>query len=619
MADPHRAGVVAGHAGKEHAAVVRVGAGLARHGEVAELRLLAGAVLADAALEHADEQPRRRLLECLALDLQVPGVQVHLALGVHHAGEGIGFLVLALVGDGAEGGGHLDGGDARRAQREPRAGGGDVAAGNAQLQKVVDRVLNAHVGVQRLRRGGVVGLVDGLSKRLHARVALAREVGRVALVGVPAVDLERRVDHRAARGIPQVKRRAVYGQRLDGRTHRHLALIGAVELLSLRGRRAAADDGDQFARVPVHHRGGGLRLRQLHVLPVAQRGLEGAVGGVTGLRVLVPVRHDLLHPLLDLGVQRGVDAVAAGAQFILHGAAVGGGIFQLLHAQHLGNHVVDGVLDVVGVIIHGGGVGGLFLDAEPLAHGLVVVCLADQVLLQHQPEHVVGALFDFVRRLRGIVVPARVVAVGVSDGARQRRAFAKRQLGYFLAEVVHRGHLDAIVTAAQVDDVQVLQEDIVLGYLLLQLQGKVGFLQFALVVLVGGEHGQLDQLLCDGGAALHVVIQKVRDQRAGDALDVHAVVRAEALVLDGDDRVFQVFGDFIPGGVNAVLRALEVGDQRAVLVINERGLGLLVERRKVKGRRRFNPGLCHAHQKARPGDAQDQHHDEQHLRGRQND
>ena len=370
--------------------------------------------------------------------------------------------------------------------------------------------------------------------------------------------------------------------------------------------------------MPVDHRCGGLGLHHGQIFAAAQRGLGGGIVGVAHCGILGPVGDGVLHGGLHLGIQGGVDDVAAVAQLGLHAAAVGGGVLQALDAQHLGHNVVDGVLHVVGVVVHGvgGGRGGL-QHVELLGLGSVALLLGDQALVEHLLEHVVGALVDQLGALVDVVISAGVVAVGVADDGRDAGALAQGQLAQILAEVVLGRDLHAVVRAAEVDYVQVGLQDLLLGQLLLHLKRQIGLLHLALVVLVGIEQRQLDQLAGDGGRALQAAAHDVVKHRAGHALDVHAVVLPEACVLDGDDRVDQLLGNVLVVHVDAVLRTLEVGDEVAVLVVDEGGEGLRADLFDVQLRAGVHPGLCHAAHQACCGQRDQQHGEHQHLRRHQ--
>ena len=364
----------------------------------------------------------------------------------------------------------------------------------------------------------------------------------------------------------------------------------------------------------VHHRSGGLRLHHGEIFAAAERCAGGAVVGIAHVRV-IPVGDDLLRRLLHGGVERGIDAVAACAQLPLHGGAVGGVVLQIaLHAQHLRHHVVDGVFDVVGVVVHlvGGG-GALFQHGQLLAHRLLVFLLGDVALLVHELKHVIGAVVGHFRRVAGIVVAAGVVARGVADHARQRGAFAQRKLFQILAEIVLRGDANAVARAAQIADVQILLENFLLGDGVLQLQSQIRLLHLALEVLVAGEQRQFDELTGDGRAALRVAAEEGGNERAANALDVDAVVFPEARVLDGHHRVDEVLRHFVQFHVDAVFRALVLGDQLPVFVVDERRLRLGVQHVQIEHGGGVHPRLAHADAQTQRCHADEQHHEKEHL------
>ena len=242
-----------------------------------------------------------------------------------------------------------------------------------------------------------------------------------------------------------------------------------------------------------------------------------------------------------------------------------------------------------------------------------VLLRGDQTVLAHLAQNIVGAVVGDVGGVAalgvaGVEVAARVVVIGAAGHAGEHGAFAQRQLAQLLAEVAVGRDLHAVIAAAQEDGVEVALQDLRLGVARFQLHGQVGLLQLALVALLAGEHGLLDELLGDGGAALRGAGGQVGHQRADDALHVHAVVLVKARVLHGDERVLQHLGDLVDGDHHAILGALVVGDQVALAVVDEGGLVLCAERGEVERRRGIDVRLGDADQRAgqRQTRAQDQ-------------
>ena len=246
---------------------------------------------------------------------------------------------------------------------------------------------------------------------------------------------------------------------------------------------------------------------------------------------------------------------------------------------------------------------------------LVVFLLGNQLLLQHGLEHQIGSALDGLRRApaRALVIAAAgIVAVGISDNGGDGGAFAQRQILKILAEVVLRGDLHAVAGAAEEDDVHVSLENLLLGETLLDLHGEIGLLHLAAIGLLAAEHGQLDQLAGERGRALGAAAHEVVDDGAHLALQVDAVVLEEALVLDGDDGVDEVLGNLVDLHVDSVLRALELRNQTALAVVDERGLGLRADLVQIQIRRGVHPRLGHAHHESAAGQADQQHDEEQH-------
>ena len=170
---------------------------------------------------------------------------------------------------------------------------------------------------------------------------------------------------------------------------------------------------------------------------------------------------------------------------------------------------------------------------------------ADVAEVGHPVEHLAAAL---LRRLR---VARRVVGDRLLHRAREGRGLDEGQLAGVLGEVAQRGGLDAVGTGAEVGDVEVALEDLVLGEDPFEGQRVAHLLELADVgaracgrgLLGGGgaldEH-VLDVLLREGRATAtgrRGAAGRVADEGADDAARVDAAVLVEATVLDRDDRL----------------------------------------------------------------------------------
>ena len=237
----------------------------------------------------------------------------------------------------------------------------------------------------------------------------------------------------------------------------------------------------------------------------------------------------------------------------------------------------------------------------------------NQTVFAHLAQDVVGAVIGDIGSvaalgIAGVEVAAGIVVVGASCHTGEHGAFAQRQLAELLAKIAVGCDLDTIIVAAHKNGVEIAFKNLVLGIAGFKLHGEIGFLKLALIALLAGEHGHLDELLGDSGTALRGASGEVGNQRADDSLDVHAVVLIKACVLNSDKGILEHFGNLIDGDHDAVLGTLVVGDQVAVAVVNKRGLVLRIERGKVERRCGVDVGLGDADQRAgeRQTCAQDQ-------------
>ena len=129
-----------------------------------------------------------------------------------------------------------------------------------------------------------------------------------------------------------------------------------------------------------------------------------------------------------------------------------------------------------------------------------------------------------------------------------------------LVKISLGGRLDTEGIVAQVDSIEVVQQNLGFIHHFLKLVGQILFLDLSLDPVLCGlvgpvcENIVLDQLLCDRTGSLGKI------KSAGDADiegpenagDVDASVLVEALILDRDESVLQVFRDSLPGDRDAV-------------------------------------------------------------------
>ncbi len=198
----------------------------------------------------------------------------------------------------------------------------------------------------------------------------------------------------------------------------------------------------------------------------------------------------------------------------------------------------------------------------------------------------------------------RVVATGRGDHARQRRRLVGLELGragpplvglaarVIAPEVRARGGFDAVRAGAEVDRVQVVAQDPLLGPLARQVVGERRLPQLReqrAVVLGGG--GVLDELLGDRGTALdRALLEDVLVERAADAAQVVALVGVEAPVLDRDDRVLHHRRDLGLGDVQLALVAGQQPDLAPVGVEDHRvALQRVLQLGQVGGDRHHHP------------------------------
>ena len=199
----------------------------------------------------------------------------------------------------------------------------------------------------------------------------------------------------------------------------------------------------------------------------------------------------------------------------------------------------------------------------------VALVLRDELGVHHAVQHVVPP------ELGLIVVHARVPRAGSGHQAREHRGLGQLQVGGVLVVILARRGLDAVGAAAQVDGVEVVLENLVLGLLLVDLERHQ-----RLVDLAGDRRGGLAHvvplhvLLRDGGAAARVIQHDGVPQRLGHARDVDAGVGVERAVLGRHEGLRHVLGKRLDAHRLAVRDTQTPQLRLSVRVVEDRGLRL---------------------------------------------
>ena len=181
-----------------------------------------------------------------------------------------------------------------------------------------------------------------------------------------------------------------------------------------------------------------------------------------------------------------------------------------------------------------------------------------------------------------------VVVRGALDHRREERRLVHGELGRVLLEERLRRGLDAVRAPTEVDGVEVLGQDLVLGELALDLDRQqalanllperpwrddVGLDAGLGILLVLARVDVLHELLRDRRTALHdLLLDQVGPRRAEDADDVHARMLVEALVLDRDHGVLQLFGHLRERDDRPVDRRVQRRDLVTTAVVDVGGL-----------------------------------------------
>ena len=209
----------------------------------------------------------------------------------------------------------------------------------------------------------------------------------------------------------------------------------------------------------------------------------------------------------------------------------------------------------------------------------------DQPLIAHQAKH------DVASAVRALGVHEGIEVVGGGDQTGEQRRLSETQRAGVDREVRLGGRLHPVGPLAEVDGVQVLREDLVLRQAILELPGERRLVELAPERVGVADVEVLHQLLGDRGSALRdLALVRVDDGGPGDRPDVDAVMGEEAAILDRDRCVSDERRHLALAQDDPVLGGVQLGDQRTVGGVQERGLRegqrvVLVDARQVACRR----------------------------------
>ena len=481
VAAPDDAGIIGRIARKPAVKVTRRCAGLARDGHVFDLCGRAGSGF-DGVLQHIGDIPGRhvlhrdvRLLRVIEHDLSVGvyNLRIRPRLAVH------AFVCKRRVRLRHRLDGHALGKPAHRERRQvhvrERVSRRVYIGGNERAE--------AHFFLRELEavfRGHLRDELDGdrVDGKTHCLVDVHEApVDRVGVFRpVPRVGkrIRRIVHDRRGRDEPELQRGRVDGNGLDGRARGQIALRRAVQNQASLLLAHAAGHGHNVSRLIINDDNAGLQLLR-----------------ACGLGDVVEVLINLLHCRLHIGVERGVNLIAARHEHLADDRLIVAGLF-----AEVPHDVVDDLIFKVGIVVL---VAGRFaagiMEHQLLRHGRVVLLLRDILLLEHLVEN------DDLPLLVLVGVDIRVVDRGVICDADERGALGKVELAHALAEIDLRRRLHALAVFAERDDVEIELHDLLFRVLLLKFQSAENFNKLAAHRDLVAARDIFDELLRDGRAA----------------------------------------------------------------------------------------------------------------------
>ena len=367
----------------------------------------------------------------------------------------------------------------------------------------------------------------------------------------------RRIVHdRRGRDEPELQRGRVDGNGLDRRARGQIALRRAVQNQASLLLAHAAGHSHNVAGLIVNDNNAGLQLLR-----------------ACGLGDVVKILINLLHCRLHIGVERGVNLIAARHEHLADNRLIVAGLF-----AEVPHHVVDDLIFKVGIVVLiAGGFAAGIMEHQLLRDGRVVLLLRDILLLEHLVEN------DDLPLLVLVGIDIRVVDRGVVRNADERGALGKVELAHALAEINLRRRLHALAVFAERDDVEIELHDLLFRVLLLKFQSAENFNKLPAHRDLVAARDIFDELLRDGRAAGLASSEEHFDAGLKRRHPVDALMVFKSLVLDGDAGMNEVLGNVLVLHPRAVRAAVELAQNDVlsglrVFIIDDGGL---IERKAV--------------------------------------
>ena len=223
--------------------------------------------------------------------------------------------------------------------------------------------------------------------------------------------------------------------------------------------------------------------------------------------------------------------------------------------------------------------------AERKVDRRLVFGLGDTTGVAHQAQHEVTAREGALR-----VVVRRIAARRAHQAGEQRR-LVRLQVGGRLAEVAARRRFDAVVAVAEIHGVQIGVEDFLLGIAFFEADRDRRFPDLAREGPIRRQLLEARELLRQGATPLDdAAAMPVAPGGFDDTRGVETMVRKEAAVLDGEERIDHAGRHAVERHVDALFH-IEREDLAVLAIEDDRGLGM---RANLGNRRRMVELVRHA-------------------------
>ncbi len=319
-----------------------------------------------------------------------------------------------------------------------------------------------------------------------------------------------------------------------------------------------------------------LRLRNIQHSAAYFFALD-TVLGVPCSRISVIIVYGFFHNVLNFRIQCGIYVQPSGLNKV-DSLLPAFRPFPVIQLHQLINQIVDSVFNKIRMVIqflitgffqHNKTCIFIAVRIISIKFGFFIFCLRNKAIFIHQPKHQICSFISNFRLFPAVKIKPGIISVGILSNSYDGCAFPQSQILQFLTEIVQCGCFYPVITASQVNCIQICFQDFFLFIFIFQLNCQICFLNFTLIGLFGAEKSVFYQLLCNSAATLYGFTSQVIDKGTCQTFIVQSLVYIKPNIFSGNQSILQHLGNFFQRCPYPVFQSLVLGNQIAILIIYE--------------------------------------------------